>query len=934
MDDAKDQISSEEINTAFFAHEKGVKIQNYRVACILALIFMPAGAILELLVYPEHVGYFFVLRLFCSAALLFIWWFVTTNVGSNCFRALGLALPLLPTAFISLMIYETEGPASSYYAGLNLVLLGAAIVLKWSFIDSVIMSVSVLIIYVYACLAHRFVHGHEIGYNFHPFWNNLYFLFVTGFFAIIGNFFYNKLRFREFALRYELDLNKRELEESNAKLVELDRIKSRFFGNISHELRTPLTLLLAPLESMLNRTRDQFDRKTRGLLKTMQANGMRLLKLINDLLDLVRLESGAIQIKREAVNVSDFITGLAGAAHQMAEDKEIQLQTRVNPEVGHVMLDRDKLEKVVLNLQFNSLKFTPRGGKVMLEAWRDKDCLVLQVQDTGMGIPNKQLPHIFDRFWQADDSSRRKYQGVGIGLSLVKELVEAHDGSVVVSSELNVGTTFTIHLPYLEGSPTRLTSSSSTPMGDIKENADPALLVAAAPAPDTELTSKDETQELTSDDEKKGTVSNQEWLSELFKRAELFPTLQSEAAQEDAELDEEEFTKPAPPHPQLGKRARLLIADDEFGMRKFIKTQLENDFIIVEAEDGQEAVDKVKEYVPELILLDMMMPEKDGLQACKEIREHPFTKNTPIVMLTARADEDIKLAALQAGASDFLSKPFSTTELQVRICNLVKSFSYQRELAHKNETLETTIHQLKQAEAQLVETEKLASLGRMSAGIIHEINNPLNFATTGLYTLRKLDRCLAEEERDEYREIIQDVEEGLGRVKTIVSDLRSFSHHDGLLLEQIDAQGIFASSLRFLSHEWKGRILVEQDVAEGLNFEANRNRIIQVLVNLMQNAIDSMNAKEYGNEQPALRIRGWRDNGFCRLSIRDNGMGINEEDRGKIFDPFFTTKDVGEGMGLGLSICYRIIKDYHGMIEVHSEPGRYCEFQLNFPTSE
>ncbi len=243
----------------------------------------------------------------------------------------------------------------------------------------------------------------------------------------------------------------------------MDQVKSRFFANISHELRTPLTLLLAPLESLLHRFNGSLDEETRNMLVTMHSNGMRLLKLINDLLDLVRLESGRMEVKREPLEVGEFIKGLASAARQVADDKRLRLETFVDPAVGTVLADRDKLEKVVLNLLFNALKFTPAGGRVELRAEKHGDEMTLVVADTGMGISEKNLPHVFDRFWQADGSSKRKYQGVGIGLALVKELVEIHGGKVVVQSQEGQGTTFTVTLPYQKAEPAKMPEPEAAP---------------------------------------------------------------------------------------------------------------------------------------------------------------------------------------------------------------------------------------------------------------------------------------------------------------------------------------------------------------------------------------------------------------------------------------------------------------------------------------
>jgi len=179
-----------------------------------------------------------------------------------------------------------------------------------------------------------------------------------------------------------------------------------------------------------------------------------------------------------------------------------------------------------------------------------------------------------------------------------------------------------------------------------------------------------------------------------------------------------------------------------------------------------------------------------------------------------RKDEETKLAALSAGASDFLTKPFSTTELHVRIKNLVESHQYQRKVSKQNQVLETTIEQLKDTETQLVQTEKLASLGRMSAGIIHEINNPLNFATTGLYTLRNKGKFLAAEQQADYQEVLKDVEDGMKRVKNIVSDLRMFTHPDTESRDQVEISEVVTASLRFLSNEWRDKVQIEQHLLE------------------------------------------------------------------------------------------------------------------------
>lgn len=885
--------NSAEIRRAFADYDRQVIINNIKVGCLLGAVLMPLGVLLDYCVYGQDHGIlrlFLGLRLLCSVFIIVFWAIVVTPLGHKHPRKLGVTLAMFPTFFMSLMIYFQDGSRSLYYAGLNLVLLTVGFVLYWTFVESMVAVVLVFLMYLGACL----LSPHPIDPTYLG--NNLYFIILTGIVVVTGSFFHSKYRFREFLLRYELARNEKILEENNQKLRELDQVKSRFFANISHELRTPLTLLIAPLESLMQRF--DVDAETKDILATMHSNGMRLLKLINDLLDLVRLESGRMEVKSEPLDVTGFVKGLASAARQVADDKRIRLETFVDPALGNVLADRDKLEKILLNLVFNALKFTPSGGKVEMRAERQAAQFVLRVADTGMGISAQNLPYVFDRFWQADGSSKRKYQGVGIGLALVKELVEIQGGTVVVESQEGQGTTFTVRLPFKPGEPVQPAKPEVPASGGSAEES----AVAAEQDPSGP------------------TVTSEEWLANLYRRAELFPAL----------TPVRESMRPVEVS-RNGHQPTVLVADDEPDMLRFLKTQLSREYHVLEAVDGQQAVEKATQFLPDLILLDMMMPEKDGLQACREIREHTSTQEIPVVLLTARADEETKLAALSAGASDFLSKPFSTTELHVRIKNLVESHRNQRKVSKQKQVLEATIEQLKDTETQLVQTEKLASLGRMSAGIIHEINNPLNFAATGLFTLRKKGQFLESGQREEFQEVLQDVEDGIKRVKNIVSDLRMFTHPDTESRDQVEIAEVVSAALRFLSNEWKDAVHIEQRLAEHQTVWANKNKLIHVMVNLLQNSVDALKTKSFGEDRPTIWIESRVDNGRNIVICRDNGPGIEAAHLDKIFDPFFTTKDVGQGMGLGLSICYRIVQECDGRISVRTEPGKFCEFVLEFP---
>jgi signal transduction histidine kinase len=902
----------DEIATAFRRYEQRVAISNIRIGCYLGMVLMPLGFLLDYIVYRPLVWEFLGLRLASSALIGLFLGLVMTEFGRSHYRILGLILLLIPAFFIAVMIARTEGAASPYYAGLNLVLLVVAFVLRWTFRETLVAVVLLLGLYLAACVIHgpllppvrdlvdgvRTLEATPVGeaVGLVPavndlaretrseglFLNNLYFLILTGIIVVTGNHFLGALRFREFASRYELDRNRQQLEESNRKLKELDRIKSRFFANISHELRTPLTLLLAPLESLIRRHQSSLPIESQELLRTMHGNGMRLLNLINDLLDLVRLDSGVLQIRPEPVALGEFLRGLSSAVTPLAKEKKLGMETTVAPDLGTILLDRDMLEKTVLNLLFNAIKFTPAGGQVILRAARSGETLVLEVKDTGVGIPQDALPRVFDRFWQGDVSSRRKHRGAGIGLALVKELTEAQGGQVLVESREGQGTTFTLCLPCRR----------------------PELGHVAAPtAPSADAEGDD-------------------WTSRIHHRAVLSPATPAVRTQLRAEHAARDTDRPT-----------VLIADDESDMRAFLDSELRADFRLHEASDGVQALEAAVRFRPDVILLDMMMPEKDGLEVCRELRKREATRIIPILMLTARVDEETKLAALSSGANDFLLKPFSTTELFVRVRNLVAAHQLQKCLARQNEVLTDALRQLKETQSQLVQAEKLTSLGRLSAGIIHEINNPLNFAATGIYALRGKQKLLSSGEQAEYREILDDVEDGITRVRNIVSDLRTFTYPNAAPTDEVRLQETVEVALRFLSHEWNKRVEVIREVPDTLRVHANRNKLVQVLVNLLQNALDSLKAKQFESDTARIEMCGEAVGSEIRLHVRDNGVGIDSSILDRIFDPFFTTKDVGQGMGLGLSISYRIVEEAGGRIEVKSEVGQFTEFVLVFPRS-
>lgn len=912
-----------DIRLAYADYDRQIGVGRIRVGVLLAMILLPVGAIADLVVYPTHAAMFFPIR--CAAAALMspFLLLIRTGWGQRNYRALGVVLAMCPALCMIALIALADGASSTYYAGLNLVLLTIGLVLRWTLIESLIGFTIVILLYTAVC----WVTPGAAQFKF--FFNNLYFLVLTGSIVVTGNHLQSQLRFREFTSNHQLDLSRRELEKSNKRLMELDELKGRFFANVSHELRTPLTLLIAPLESLRSRIGASVDAQSRDWLDTMHANGMRLLKLINDLLDLVRLDTGRIQLDRVPIVLEDFFRGLLNSVKSAAQEKGIKLDCDVESSLTVIHADLDKMEKVFLNLLFNSVKFTPAGGSIRILARAEGDRAVIQVIDTGMGVTAENAPHIFNRFWQADTSANRKFQGTGIGLALVKELVEAHHGTVEVRSQPGAGTNMVVTIPIgtaRKSASKTAESPGTTPPGTaaaangVVVATGTEILATGSPASGQDVPRSVGAEE--------GEPENA-WMVSLYKRARLFTGIPQ--ARDPLRVQMPVGTR---------KRVRLLIAEDEADMLRFLKSQLDDQYEVIEAVDGDQAVTLATQYLPEVILCDMMLPEKDGLQVCRELRARTSTKALPFLMLTARADDETKLQALTAGANDFLTKPFSSTELRLRIKNLAETHKLQQQLEWQNQKLEATnedlkdaLQELKSTEVQLVQGEKMASLGRLSAGIIHEINNPLNFARTGLHLLSRQARHIPKSERADFDETIKDIQDGISRVAGIVSDLRGFTHPHGGGTEDVDVKSCIDAALRFLVAELKDRVTVSIDIPPGMTLRTDRNKLIQVFNNLLQNSSDALKTREVkeGGEPARINITGEEaEDGGRFLRFWDNGSGISPGNLAKVFDPFFTTKDVGDGTGLGLSITYRIVRDAGGHITVRSEEGRFCEFSLEF----
>jgi signal transduction histidine kinase/DNA-binding response OmpR family regulator len=446
----------------------------------------------------------------------------------------------------------------------------------------------------------------------------------------------------------QLEAQNDQLERQAARLTELDQAKSRFFANVSHEFRTPLTLTIGPLEDVRDGLYGTLGEESARQVGMALRNARRLLRLVNQIMDVAKLESGDMKLRANRTDVAEFVRDLAASFAPVAERQRVRFDVAVPAVAVLLWFDREALETVLINLLSNAFKFTPEGGTVSLGLTDLADgegagIVEIRVADSGRGIPAEDLPHVFDRFYQVDESTSDWQAGTGIGLSLAHDLVRLQAGDLRVESERGRGTTFTVALPH--GRAHLRDDQILDP--DVEASPHPEPVRSVAPPEEADVSAAAE------------------------------PVDTDQADPDDVPT--------------------VLVVDDNADVRDYIRGHLARRYRVVEAGDGVEGLALAETLVPDLIISDVMMPGLDGYGLCRSLRGNPEIDFVPVILLTAKADTEHKVAGLTDGADDYVVKPFAMEELEARVANLLTSrrrlrerFAGQRLELHARDTTVTS----------------------------------------------------------------------------------------------------------------------------------------------------------------------------------------------------------------------------------------------------
>ncbi len=682
----------------------------------------------------------------------------------------------------------------------------------------------------------------------------------------------------------ELEKAHTELTEVHARLQEFDELKTAFFANVSHELRTPLALILGPTERLLG-TGDLTPAQRRDL-EVVDRNARTLLKHVNDLLDVSRMEAGRMDLDYAETDMAALVRLAAAHFDVLAAERGLDYRVEA-PETLMAQVDAEKTERMVLNLLSNAFKFTPSGGTIRCRLELDTGQARLQVADSGPGVPPEHRQAIFERFRQVDGGATRKHGGTGLGLAITQDFVKLHGGSISVGDAPEGGAQFTISLPL------------TAPAGA-------AVRPASSPGA--------------------GGEAARQALAELRWQVEGATVYERNG------------------------RATVLVVEDNPDMNRFVADTLGDTYTVSTAFDGLEGLEAARKIKPDLILSDVMMPGMSGDQLVAAVRANPHLEQVPIVLLTAKADDELRVRMLREGAQDYVMKPFAAEELRARVDNLIVAKRardlLQRELSSQVHDLEALAGEVTSRKQELQATldsmrvaldyaEKSSQVKSNFLRLVsHELRTPLTVLQLQLQRLeRDQEQTLTPKQRDIVGKIGGSARRLLDLIESLLEYARIESGRLNLRIEPTDLNAVAAEVVSELEPQASRRGIDIRYVPDPhlppLNSDIRLIRLI--LVNLLGNAIKFT---DRGFVEVVLSC----EDQLHRIRVRDTGPGIPREAQALIFEPFAHLEPVHQkhtpGVGLGLALVREMVHALGGAIELESEVGEGATFTIILPPAE
>ena len=690
------------------------------------------------------------------------------------------------------------------------------------------------------------------------------------------------------------------------RLTEVDKLKDDFLANTSHELRTPLNGIIGLAESLLDGVAGPLPDNANHNLAMVVASGRRLANLVNDILDFSTLKNRSLTLNLRPVDLHSMVTVVCDLSRPLVGEKSLKLVNNISEQLPAVKADENRLQQILHNLVGNAIKFTEQG-EVTIAAQVIEAGVKVSVSDSGIGIAPERIKVIFDSFEQLEGHISRNYGGTGLGLSVSKQLVELHGGTIEVSSKLGEGSTFSFVLPLSD-------------------------------KPAIPLTAMDTQRRLSS--------------LNYFDVLPVADNVMAEyAADGECTLD--------------GRQFRILVVDDEPINLQVINNHLSlHDYHLTQAQGGEQALAALENDEPfDLVLLDIMMPKVSGYDVCQQLRKKWSVNDLPVIFLTAKNQVDDLVQSFALGGNDYLTKPVTKHELLSRVKVQLQMLDTNRNLELKVQQrtgeLQQSLTQLKAAQQKLIESEKMAALGNMVAGVAHEVNTPLGICITmvslhleklqgfaeqidqGKVTRKLMDNYLADTKQSQTL-----VQGNLHKAATLVDDFKKVAvEQQDINAEQVNFEALINDTIAVVEPR-----LNEQQVQLSLNVQAGSElqklqtfpeAWSQIIFHLIDNSlchgfvdavgVDGVNVKSAKSD--AKIVISCQVNANAVMFIyQDNGRGMDEQQQQKVFEPFYTTKRNQGGTGLGMHLVYNLVTHkLSGNIGCTSAKGDGVKFVIEVP---
>lgn len=850
-------------------------LRGARIVLTITAFFYPFFALLDYIVAPrDALPLLYASRLAVTLVTASLLLTIRSPRAERHVTPISAIYILIVAGGIGVMIWALGGYESPYYAGLNLVMLGAGVLFVWPARVAASVHVSIVLMYVLPNLLRA--RGDQLAAALTSF----FFLGTTATIAIAAQVFGYRSAHEQVVKQLQLEEATSKLSRAHDELQRLDRFKSRFFANITHELKTPLAMVLSPVELLIAGELGHLSEPQRATLRSVHRNGARLLKLIGDLLDLSRLEESRLRLAIAEHDLVAYLRQLVAQVEPLTGRKNISVSFESDAASAPTWCDLDRMERVFVNLLSNAAKFTPVGGHVTVRVSVAAERVIACVEDNGPGFPREMADQVFERFFQVDDdASQNRYNkgGTGIGLALARELVELHGGHIWAESDVGKGARFFVELPR----------DRAHFRADVIERP-----VDEAPAASPSAARPDLTADLANREE--------------FRLMEVAQATERRIVERDAD--------------ERARGRTILVVEDTPDVVRLVHLILRQQFRIFTAPDGKRGLELALREAPHLIITDLMMPEMDGYELARALRANEKTRHVPIVMLTARGEIDDKVRGLESGVNAYLTKPFAARELLAMVRKLLE---------------------VQDSTTDLVLTRQMDSLEIVAGGLAHEINNPLNYIKNALSRVRKdvdeIMRSAADHTLDDARlkqletrtkAMFKTAESGVARIADTVALMGRYSREGySRVARTHDLFAAVRDVVGMVLPATGRRVEVTTHFEGDGTIECVPEEVHQLLTNLVQNAIEASPDDGSGR----VEVAGSSDDDTVTLSVRDNGPGVKPEDHGKIFTPFFTTKAPGAGMGMGLTISWRVVQSLGGVLTEEGTFGHGAHFVARIP---